>query len=91
MATTALNFQVQDGIYTCKLTGYNKGDVVQVETAEKSIVSLLVNAEGMSPVVVAAFESRYGKNVIFSLDIPEGLKATLGTATEVINAVLVQK
>lgn len=91
MTTTVLNFQTQNNIYTCQLTGYSKGDVVQVETAEDSIVSVLVNAEGMDPVVVGAFECIHGRNIIFTLDIPEGLEVTLATATEVIKAVLVQK
>lgn len=86
MATTQLTFEKIGTQYICKISDYTAGGVIQVQLDGNARVSASANIPDMPPAVVGIFENPYGKSVIFTLDIPEGLEVTLKTSSTVIAA-----
>lgn len=90
MATSELIFERVENTSVCKIPNYKSGGVVQVELDGGATVSASANIPGMPPSVVGIFENPYGRSVIFSLEIPDGLEVTLKTSARVVKAVWMQ-
>ena len=90
MATSELIFERVENTSVCKIPDYKSGGVIQVELDGGAPVSASANIPGMPPSVVGIFENPYGRSVIFSLEIPDGLEVTLKTSARVVKAVWMQ-
>lgn len=86
MATT-LNFENYGGTWQTKFTSEG-ACVVEMERKEQGTVAVSINIQGMSPIPVPTKDlaNPYDANVIFAIDIPQGLEITIKSATEVLTA-----
>lgn len=91
MTTTELTFEEIKDKNVCKITEYNKGDVIHIEFEDKAFVDVSVSVPDNKPTLADTIGTNYGKTVIFSIDIPEGLEILLETVSNVVNAILVQE
>lgn len=70
----------RDGWYTT-LTSQGLG-VVEIAREKQGIVSVSAGLDGMALVPVMQVENPYIPNVIFELDIPQGVEVKIYSATE---------
>lgn len=85
MAVATLNFEKVGDVWATKFLSEGSC-VIEMERKDKGLVSVLANIDDMEAVVVTNFENPYSANVIFEVDVPEGLEVTVRSATEVTNA-----
>ena len=57
--------------------------VIELERDVQSPVSVSANIDGMRPIPVASFSNPYMEDVIFSVDVPNGIEITIKSTTEV--------
>lgn len=82
---TNLNFTKRGDVY--QATFESEGAcVIELERDKPSPVAVMANLEGMTPVPVATFQNPYTANVIFNINLPEGVEVTIKSTTEVKNA-----
>lgn len=86
METTALSFNKQsDGTYAASFVSTGLA-TIQISRKTRGIVSVRANIPGMTPVPVIQLDSPYSTDVIFELDIAEGLEVTVISSSEVLDA-----
>lgn len=62
--------------------------VIEMERKSHGLVAITANLEGMAEVPVTNFQNPYGKNVIFEVDVPEGVEITVKSESEVTKAAM---
>lgn len=86
MATTAiLNFEKTGDVWAAKFTSQGSC-VIELERNTQGIVSISANLSGMVEVPVTDFKNGYTPNVIFEVDVPEGVEVTVRSGSEVTQA-----
>lgn len=89
MASTSLEFTQDNGEYVCALpTATAISGVVHLALSEPNQnVTVWVGAPDMPPMVVDVISTPFGLGLVFELDFPEGINATLRTGKPVTSAV----
>lgn len=83
MESNALTFKKQtDGNYVAAFVSTGLA-TVQLSRKAKGIVSVRANIPGMNPVPVSQFDNPYSTDIIFDVDMAEGIEVTLISTTEV--------
>lgn len=86
MESSTLSFSKQsDGNYTAGFVSTGKA-TIQLDREALGIVSVRVNIPGMNSVPVNQFDNPYSPDIIFEVDIAEGLEVTIISTTKVLAA-----
>lgn len=86
MAMT-LKFENHGGTWQSKFTSEG-ACVVELERKEQGTVAISVNIKGMKPIPIPTKDlaNPYNANVLFAIDVPQGLEITIKSSTEVLTA-----
>lgn len=85
MATTALNFTKDNGVYVAKFTS-SGNTIIELEREENGVVSILANIEGMRAVPVGQYSNGYGADALIRVNVPSGIEVTIKSQSDVKNA-----